>query len=61
MVLSQLIFPKLITLTGRILTLSACKAFLLSDMGVLTLLVLCSTKIGNLSAQPSTMVVVLPT
>ena len=58
---SQLLFPITITLEGRILTRGAPKAFLLGDMWVLTLLVLISSRIGNLPAQLSTLVIVLPT
>ncbi len=58
---SQLFFPVAIALEGSILTRSMRKAFFLSNMQALTLLVLNSPRIGNLSVQLPTMVRVLPT
>ena len=60
-VLSQLILPISITLAGRILMLSACKAFLLSDVWIPTLLVLFRTGIGDTLGILSVVMIVSPT
>ncbi len=57
--LSELLLPVGITSAGQFLTLSAGKAFLLSDVWTPAILVLCSTRIGDLPAQISGMVKVL--